>query len=142
MHQTPPRLLQRDRLLDHAVDIATAQPFVSELGSAVQVYRRDDAHVGLSPFPTAVRSLRFEQLERVETEVGLGDLERFAEDGAGFVLHEEQRAMGFPLGDFLEQTKEVDVCEEESGCVIREGRLRQSAGGRVAEFIDFGAGGR
>lgn len=89
----------------------------------MQIDGRDDAHVGLSPFPTAVRRLRFEQLERVKAEVGLGDLERFAEDGAGFVLHEEQRAMGFSLGDLLEQAEEVDGCEEESGGVVREGRL-------------------
>ena len=142
VHQTPARLLQRHRLLDHAVDVAAAQPLVPELGPAVQVDGRDDAHVGLAPLPAAVRGLRLEELERVEAEVGLGDLERFAEDGAGFVLHEEQRAVGFSLGDLLEQTEEVDVGEEESGCVIREGRLGQGAGGRVSELIDFGAGGR
>ena len=47
------------------------------------------------------------------------DLEGFAEDGAGFVLDKEQRAVGFSLGDFLEEAEEVDVCEEEArgvGC--------------------------
>ena len=52
----------------------------------------------------------------------MGDLERFAQDGAGFVLDKEQCAMGFALGDFLEQTEQVDVGEEEAGCVVCEGR--------------------
>lgn len=84
----------------------------------MQVYGSDDAHVGLSPFPAAVRRLGFEQLEGVETEVWLGDLERLAQDGAGFVLDKEQCAMGFALGDLLEQTEQVDVGEEEAGCVV------------------------
>lgn len=93
----------------------------------MQIDGRDDAHISLAPFPAAVRGLRFEQLERVEAEVGLGDLERFAEDGAGFVLHEEEGAMGFALGDLLEQPEEVDGCEEKSGCVVRKRRLGQGA---------------
>lgn len=93
----------------------------------MQIDGGDDAHVGLAPFPTAVRGLRFEQLERVEPEVGLGDFERFAKDGAGFILYEEEGAMGFALGDLLEQAEEVDGCEEESGRVVREGGLRQGA---------------
>ena len=107
----------------------------------MQIYCRNDTHVRLSPFPTAVRCLRFEQLERVETEVRLRYLERFAKDGAGLVLHEKQRAMSFTLGDFLEQTKQVDRCEEESGRITRERRVRQGVRGRIAEFVDFGARG-
>ena len=85
----------------------------------MQIYSRDDAHVSLPPFAAAVRGLGFEEFEGVETEVWLGDLEGFAEDGAGFVLNEEQCAMGFSLGDFLEEAEEVDVGEEEArgvGC--------------------------
>ena len=85
----------------------------------MQVYRSDDAHVGLPPFPTAVRRLRLEQFESVETEVWLGDLERFAQYGAAFVLDEQQCAMGFPLGYFLEQAEKIYVGEEEARCVIR-----------------------
>lgn len=106
----------------------------------MQINSRDDAHVSLAPFATAVRRLGFEQLEGVEAEVGLGDFKGFAEDGAGFVLHEEQGAVGFALGDLLEQAEEVDGCEEEAGGVVREGRLWQGARGRVAELVDFGAG--
>lgn len=85
----------------------------------MQVYGGDDAHVGLSPFPTAVRRLRLEQFERVKTEVWLGYLERFAQYSAGFVLYKQQCAVGFPLGDLLEEAEEVDVGEEEAWCVVR-----------------------
>ena len=49
--------------------------------------------------------------------------------------------MGFSLGDFLEQTEEVDVREEETRCVVRQRCLRQGPRGRVAELVDFRAGG-
>lgn len=140
--QTPARLLQGDGLLDDAVDVAAAEPLVAQLGPAVQVDSRDDAHVGLAPLAAAVRGLRLEELERVEAESGLGDLERLAEDGAGLVLDEEEGAVGLALGDLLEEAEEVDVGEEEAGGVVCEGRLRQGARGRVAELVDFGAGGR
>lgn len=68
-------------------------------------------------------------------------LQRFAQYSARFVLHEQQRAVSLSFGYLLEEAQEVDVCEEEAGCVIRERRLWQSARGRVAELIDFGAGG-
>ena len=85
----------------------------------MQIYSRDDAHVSLPPFAAAVRGLGFEELEGVKTEVWLGALEGVAEECAGFVLDEEQCAMGFSLGDFLEEAEEVDVGEEEArgvGC--------------------------
>lgn len=43
----------------------------------------------LPPFPSAIWDLRFEELEGIETELGLGDFESATEDGAGFVLHQE-----------------------------------------------------
>ena len=107
----------------------------------MEIYGRDDAHVGLPPLAPAVGCLRLEQLERVEAEVRLGDLERLAQDGAGFVLDEQEGAVGFTLGDLLEQAEQVDVGEEEARGVVRQGRLRQGARGGVAELVDFGAGG-
>lgn len=139
MHQTPSRLLQRHRLLHHAIHVPAAQPLVPQLGPAVQIYSRDDAHVRLPPLAPAVRRLRLEQLERVKAEVGLGDLERLAQDGAGFVLDEQEGAVGFALGDLLQQTEQVDVGEEEAGGVVRQGRLGQRARDGVAELVDFGA---
>lgn len=82
MHQAPAGLFQRHGLLDHAVDVAAAEPFVAQLGPAVQVDGRDDAHVGLAPFAAAVRHLRLEELERVEPQLRLRDLERASQDGA------------------------------------------------------------
>lgn len=117
VHQAPASLLERDGLLDDAVDIAAAEPFVAQLGLAVQVDGGDDAHVGLAPLAAAVGDLGLEQLERVEAEVGLGDLEGAAEDGGGFVLHEEEGAVGFALGDLLEEPEERDGGEEEAGGV-------------------------
>ena len=70
----------------------------------------------------------------------LRDLEGFAEDGAGFVLHQEEGAVGFPLGDLLEEAQKIDICEEEAGSVVREGRLGQIAAGGEAQFIDFWSG--
>ncbi len=32
--------------------------------------------------------------------------------------------MGFPLGDLLKETEEIDVCEEEARGVVGEGCLR------------------
>lgn len=85
----------------------------------MQVYGGDDSHIGLSPLPTAVRCLRLEQFEGVKTEIWLGYLERFAQYGARLVLNKQQCTVGFSLGDFLEQTEEVDVGEEEARCVVR-----------------------
>lgn len=69
-------------------------------------------------------------------------LQRFAQYGARFVLYEQQRAVSFTFGYLLEEAQEVDVCEEEAGCVICERRLWQGTRGRVAKLVDFGAGGR
>lgn len=63
----------------------------------------DDAHVGLAPLAAAIGRLGLEELERVEAEMGLWNLERAPEDGAGFVLHEEELAVGVTFGEFLEQ---------------------------------------
>lgn len=104
----------------------------------MQVDGRDDAHVGLPPFAAAVGDLGFEQLERVEPQLGLGDFERAPEDGAGFVLDEEEGAVGFALGDLLEEAEEADGGEEEPGRVRCERRSRERACGGIAEFVDFG----
>lgn len=71
----------------------------------MEVDGRDDAHVALSPLAATVAHLRLEELERVEAEFGLRDFEGFAEDGAGFVLHEEEGAVRFSLRDFLEDAE-------------------------------------
>lgn len=71
----------------------------------------------------------------------MGYLQRFAQYGARLVLHEQQRAVRFSFGYFLEEAQEVDVCEEEARCVVRQRRLRQGARGRVAKLVDFGPGG-
>ena len=68
----------------------------------MQINRRNDAHIRLSPFAPAVRYLAFEKLERIESEFWLRDFQSAAQDRAAFVLHEEERAVGFSFGDFLE----------------------------------------
>ena len=69
--------------------------------------------------------------------MGFGHLERFAEDGGGFVLHEEQGPVGFVFGDFLHDAEVGDCCGE---VAVREGRdwFGGQGRGRVAEFVDFG----
>ena len=71
----------------------------------MQINRRDDPHVALSPFPATVADLRLEEFERVEAEFGLGDFEGFAEDGAGFVLDEKKSAVRLSLRDLLKDTE-------------------------------------
>lgn len=44
-----------------------------------------------------------EQLEGVEAEFGLRDLEVAAQDGGGFVLDEQEGAVGVVFGDFLQE---------------------------------------
>lgn len=46
--------------------------------------------------------------------MGLGDFECPPEGSAGFILYKEESAVGFALGDFLEEAKEGDGCEEEA----------------------------
>lgn len=65
------------------------------------------------------------------------NLEVFAEDGAGFVLHEEKGAVGVGLGDFLEEGEEADGCMEEPWGVGLDGGCWEGCGG-VAEFVDGG----
>lgn len=105
MHESPHRLFQGDRFFHLGIDVAAAQPFVSQLGPAMQVDGRDDPHVALSPLAATVAHLRLEQFERVEPEFGLRDFESFAEDGAGFVLHEEEGAVRFSLRDLLKDAE-------------------------------------
>lgn len=137
MRQTPDGLLQRQRLLDLGIDIAAGQPVVAQLGPAVQVDGGDDAHVGLAPLAAAVGDLRLEELERVEAQFGLRDLERFTEDGGGFVLDEEEGAVRFVFGDLLHDAQVGDGGEEIAGGEGRDGGggVRR---GWVAELVDFG----
>ncbi len=136
MGQAADSLLQRQRLLDLGIDVAAGEPVVAQLGPAVQVDGGDDAHVGLAPLAAAVGDLRLEELERVQAQLGLWDLEPFAQDGGGFVLHEEEGAVGFVFGDLLHDAEVGDCGEEvavgESG-YGRGGKCR----GRVAEFVDY-----
>lgn len=59
----------------------------------------------------------FKQLEGVQAERGLRDLEVAPQYGAGFVLDEEEGAVGVVLGDFLEEAEEGGSGEEEAGGV-------------------------
>lgn len=88
----------------------------------MQVNGGDDAHVRLPPLAAAVWHLALEQLEGIEAEFGLGDFESAAEDGAAFVLHEEEGAVGFALGNFLEDAEEGYGCVEEAGGERCKGR--------------------
>ena len=90
----------------------------------MQIYCGDDSHVGLPPFASAVGHLRLEQLERVEAELRLRHLQRFAQDRARLVLHQKQSAMRFSFRDLLKQPEKVDVGKEEAGGVVRDRRLR------------------
>ncbi len=74
----------------------------------MQIDRRDDLHVALAPLPAAIRDLGFEELEHVEAEHWVRHAEDTAEDLAGFVLDEEEDAVGFAAGDFLEDSEEMD----------------------------------
>lgn len=98
----------------------------------MQVNSRDDAHIPLTPLASTVGDLGFEQLEGVEAEIGLGDFDALFEDRAGFVLDEEEGAVGFAFGYLLEEAQEIDVCEEEAGGVGCERGLREGAGCWVA----------
>ena len=137
-HEAAGSLFERDGLLDGLLDGAAAgDPLVAQLGPDVQVDGGDDAHVGLAPLAAAEGDLAFEQLERVQSQGVLGDLEEAAQDGAGFVLHEEQAPVGFALGDFLEEAQVRGGGVEEAWGVGGEGDRGQEGGG-VAEFVDFG----
>lgn len=78
-----------------------------------------------------------EQLQRIKPQLRLRDLESAAEDGARFVLHEEQRAVGVALGDLLEKAEERNRREEEAGGVGRQWRLGKGRR-RVTKLVDFG----
>lgn len=78
-----------------------------------------------------------EQLQRIKPQLRLRDFEGATEDGARFVLHEEQRTVGVALGDFLEKAEERDGCEEEAGGVCRQWRLGKGRR-RVTKLVDFG----
>ena len=107
----------------------------------MQVDGGDDAHVGLAPLAAAVGHLRLEELERVQPQGVLRDLEQAAQDGGGLVLHEEEGAVGFALGDLLEEAQVRDGGVEEAGGIGGERGGREGGGG-MAERVDFwGAGG-
>lgn len=90
----------------------------------------------LTPLPSAVRDLRFEKFERVEAEVGVGDLDSLAQDGTGFVLDKEEAAVGFVAGDLLHDVEEVDDREEVSERV-RGDRCLGERCGREPQLIYF-----
>lgn len=99
-------------LVDFCVDVGAREPVVAEFGAAVEVDCCDDAHVALAPFAAAVGDLGFEEFECVEAKVWVWDFEALTEDCAGFVLHQQQTAMGFVAGDLLHDVQEVDGGEE------------------------------
>lgn len=136
MRERPQRLLQRHALIHLGIDIAAGEPVVAQLGSAVQVHGRDDAHVALAPLAAAVGDLVFEELERVQAQQGLRHFERFAEVGAGFVGDEHEVAVGFVFADFLHDAEDVDAGEEGAPGVVRYGLLWEFGQGD-AEFVDF-----
>ena len=80
----------------------------------MQINRSDNTHVCLPPFPAAVRYLALKQLKRIEAEFWLRDLEGAAQDGAAFVLHEKEGAVGIAFCELLEDAEEADGCEEEA----------------------------
>ena len=105
----------------------------------MQIHARDDPHVPLPPFAAAELDLLFEEFEDGEAELGLGDLEVFSEDGAGFVLDQEEGAVGVGFGDFLDEGEERGGGVEEAGGVGCDGGGGERGGG-IAEFIDGGFG--
>ena len=103
----------------------------------MQIHGCNDTHVALAPLAATVGDLVLEEFEGVETEFVLGDLEGFLEDVGGFVLHEEQIAVGFAFTDLLHDAEEVDATEEIPPGELGD-RFRGKFGGRIAEFIDGG----
>lgn len=138
VRETAQGLLEGQGLLDLGVDVGAREPVVAQLGAAVEVYGSDDAHVALAPFPAAVGDLGFEELERVQAEVVVGDLEALAEDRAGFVLDEKQAPVRFVPRDLLHDVEVVDGGEEVSEGVCGDGFLGKGSY-RVAQFVNFGA---
>ena len=117
------------------------QPLVSQFGAAVQVDGGNHPHVGLAPFAAAVRDLGFEEFEDIQTQGGFGDAQDSAQDLAGFELHEEQDAVGFVAGEFLEGTEEVDGGVELAEAEGLDGRGGVGCwGGGVSELVDGGVG--
>jgi hypothetical protein len=86
--------------------------------------------------------LAFEQFEGVEAEFRLWDFERFLEDGGGFVLYQEEVAVGFVFTNLLHDAEIVDGGEEVAPGEVGD-RLEGNigSGDGVAKFIDFGGAG-
>lgn len=129
MRQSPQRLLQRQRLVDLGVHVAVSEPDVPQLRPTVQVDRRDDAHVGLPPLAPAIGHLGLEEFEGVEPQEGVWDFQGLAQDRAGFVLHEEEAAVGFAAGDLLHDPEEGYRGEEVAPAVCFDWGLGEWGGG-------------
>lgn len=100
----------------------------------MQVYACDDTHVALPPFAAAELYLLLEEFEDAEPELRLGNLEVLAKDGAGFVLHEEEGAVGVGFCNLLQEREEGGSRMEEAGGVGLDRRGREGGCG-VAEFV-------
>lgn len=105
----------------------------------MEVYGRDDAHVRLPPFATAIGHLAFEEFQCVKTELWLRDLEGAAQDGAGLVLDEQECAVCFPLSNLLQQAEQGDSGKEEAGGIIVEWQGRQRIVQGMTELVNFRA---
>lgn len=106
----------------------------------MQIDRRDDLHIALTPLPSTVRDLGFEKLEDVKAQDRIRDTQDAAQDLAGFVLHEQEDAVGFAAGDFLQDAEEVngglELAEGESGYGGERNR-----GDGMAKLVNRGARG-
>ncbi len=60
------RLFLRQRILYVRLDIRSTQPFVPQIGPAVEVDARDDPHIALSPLPAAEWNLTLDHLQHVQ----------------------------------------------------------------------------
>ena len=83
----------------------------------------------------------FEEFEDIQPQGGFGDAQNAAQDLAGFELHEEQDAVGFVAGEFLEGAEEVDGRVELAEAEGLDGGGGVGGGGcGIAELVDGGVG--
>lgn len=102
----------------------------------MQIDRRDDAHVALPPLAMAVRHLSLDYFERVQAHVRLRHFQRLLEDVGEFVLHHQELAVCFVLGEFLQGAELVD-----GGKKVAPGVVGYWVGGELGdgktELVDF-----
>lgn len=137
VRQASQRLLQRQRRVDLGIHVAARQPLVAQLGSHMQIHRGNDPHVALAPLAAAIRNLILEEFKRVETQLGLWNLERLAEYVGRLVLDQQQVPVGLALAELLHNAQIVDQREEVSPRKIRN-RLRREWVDRVSQLVHLG----